>query len=291
MAEQRRGLGRGLSALLDENAGGNVDVGSGGGVRELPIELVDRNPTQPRMDFDGDELNILAASIRDKGVLQPILVRNAPDKPGHYQIVAGERRWRAAQIANLKMIPALIRDLDDLETLEIGIIENVQRVDLNPYEEAASYKALIDRFGRTQEQIAEAVGKSRSHVANSLRLLGLPEMVLHALRTNLLSAGHARAIAAAPDPESLARIVIDQGLSVRAAEALARKAHAAPAKPRSRPQTDVARDADTQALESDISGLLGLEVQIMDRGGAGEVRISYATLEQLDDLCRRLTGA
>ena len=289
MAEQRRGLGRGLSALLDENPGGGEDAPTGG-VRELPIELVDRNPKQPRMDFDGDELNILAASIRDKGILQPILVRIAPDKPGQYQIVAGERRWRAAQIANLKMIPALIKDLDDLETLEIGIIENIQRIDLNPYEEAASYKALIDRFGRTQEQIAEAVGKSRSHVANSLRLLGLPEMVLHALRTNLMSAGHARAIATAPDPESLARIVIDDGLSVRATEALARKAQASPAKPRARPQTDVARDADTQALEQDISGLLGLEVQILDRGGAGEVRIAYATLEQLDDLCRRLTG-
>ena len=289
MAEQRRGLGRGLSALLDENPGGGDDAPAGG-VRELPIELVDRNPKQPRMDFDGDELNILAASIRDKGILQPILVRIAPDKPGQYQIVAGERRWRAAQIANLKMIPALIKDLDDLETLEIGIIENIQRIDLNPYEEAASYKALIDRFGRTQEQIAEAVGKSRSHVANSLRLLGLPEMVLHALRTNLMSAGHARAIATAPDPENLARIVIDEGLSVRATEALARKAQASPAKPRARPQTDVARDADTQALEQDISGLLGLEVQILDRGGAGEVRIAYATLEQLDDLCRRLTG-
>jgi ParB family chromosome partitioning protein len=288
MAEQRRGLGRGLSALMDENAGG-ADAPTGS-VRELPIELVDRNPKQPRMDFDGDELNLLAASIRDKGLLQPILVRAAPDKPGQYQIVAGERRWRAAQIANLKLIPALIRELDDLETLEIGIIENVQRIDLNPYEEAAAYKALIDRFGRTQEQIAEAVGKSRSHVANALRLLGLPEAVLHALRTNLMSAGHARAIAAAPDPESLARIVIDEGLSVRAAEALARKAQASPARPRNRPQTDVARDADTQALEQDISSLLGLEVQILDRGGAGEVRISYASLEQLDDLCRRLTG-
>ena len=287
MAE-RRGLGRGLSALMDENAGG-ADAPDGG-VRELPIELVERNPKQPRMDFDGDELNVLAASIRDKGVLQPILVRKSPESPGLYQIVAGERRWRAAQTANLKTIPALIRELDDLETLEIGIIENVQRIDLNPYEEAAGYKALIDRFGRTQEQIAEAVGKSRSHVANALRLLGLPEMVLHALRTNLMSAGHARAIAAAPDPESLARIVIDEGLSVRAAEALARKAQASPVKPRAKPQTDVAKDADTQALEQDISGLLGLEVQILDRGGAGEVRIAYASLEQLDDLCRRLTG-
>ncbi len=166
MAEQRRGLGRGLSALLDENPGGGEDAPTGG-VRELPIELVDRNPKQPRMDFDGDELNILAASIRDKGILQPILVRIAPDKPGQYQIVAGERRWRAAQIANLKMIPALIKDLDDLETLEIGIIENIQRIDLNPYEEAASYKALIDRFGRTQEQIA-ALTAALNHAASIL---------------------------------------------------------------------------------------------------------------------------
>ena len=187
-------------------------------------------------------------------------------------------------------MPVLIRELDDLETLEIGIIENVQRIDLNPYEEASGYKALIDRFGRTQEQIAEAVGKSRSHVANALRLLGLPEMVLHALRTNQMSAGHARAIAAAPDPESLARIVIDEGLSVRATEALARKVQSGAGGPRPKPSRDIARDADTQALEQDISSLLGLQVLILDRGGAGEVKISYATLEQLDDLCRRLTG-
>jgi ParB family chromosome partitioning protein len=288
MAE-RRGLGRGLSALLDETNAGFTDQITGG-VRELPIELIERNPKQPRMDFDGDELTVLAASIRDKGVLQPILVRSSPEHPGQYQIVAGERRWRAAQQAGLKAMPALVRELDDLETLEIGIIENVQRIDLNPYEEAAGYKALIDRFGRTQEQVAEAVGKSRSHVANALRLLALPEFVLHALRTNIMSAGHARAIAAAPDPEGLARIVIDEGLSVRAAEALARKAQSSSGKSRPKVSRDIARDADTQALELDISNLLGLEVQILDRGGAGEVKISYATLEQLDDLCRRLTG-
>ena len=290
MAEQRRGLGRGLSALLDESNNAEAGDAATSGVRELPIELVHRNPKQPRMDFNSDELTVLAASIRDKGLLQPILVRSSPDHPGQYQIVAGERRWRAAQQAGLKTMPVLIRELDDLETLEIGIIENVQRIDLNPYEEAAGYKALIDRFGRTQEQIAEAVGKSRSHVANALRLLGLPEMVLDALRTNLMSAGHARAIAAAPDPESLARIVIDEGLSVRATEALARKAQSGGGRSKPKASRDVARDADTQALEQDISSLLGLEVQILDRGGAGEVRIGYATLEQLDDLCRRLTG-
>ncbi len=288
MAE-RRGLGRGLSALLDETNAGVTDQASSG-VRELPIELIERNPKQPRMDFDGDELTVLAASIRDKGVLQPILVRSSPEHRGQYQIVAGERRWRAAQQAGLKAMPALIRELDDLETLEIGIIENVQRIDLNPYEEAAGYKALIDRFGRTQEQVAEAVGKSRSHVANALRLLGLPEFVLHALRTNIMSAGHARAIAAAPDPEALARIVIDEGLSVRAAEALARKVQSSGGKSRPKLSRDIGRDADTQALEQDISNLLGLEVQILDRGGAGEVKIAYATLEQLDDLCRRLTA-
>jgi len=289
MAEQRRGLGRGLSALLDETNAGITDQVTGG-VRELPIEMIERNPKQPRMDFDGDELTVLANSIRDKGVLQPILVRSSPEHPGQYQIVAGERRWRAAQQAGLKAMPALVKDLDDLETLEIGIIENVQRIDLNPYEEAAGYKALIDRFGRTQEQVAEAVGKSRSHVANALRLLGLPEFVLHALRTNIMSAGHARAIAAAPDPEALARTVIDEGLSVRAAEALARKAQSSGGRSTPKASRDIARDADTQALEQDISSLLGLEVQILDRGGAGEVKITYATLEQLDDLCRRLTG-
>ncbi|MBV9512142.1 MAG: ParB/RepB/Spo0J family partition protein [Caulobacteraceae bacterium] len=291
MAE-RRGLGRGLSALLDETAAGMTASGpiAGAGVRELSIELVHRNPDQPRMDFSGDDLDTLAASIRDKGVLQPILVRPSPTEPGQFQIVAGERRWRAAQQAGLHEIPALVRELDDVATLEIGIIENVQRVDLNPVEEAMGYKALIDRFGRTQEDIAQAVGKSRSHVANALRLLGLPDYVLWALRANELSAGHARAIAAAPDPEGLARTVIEEGLSVRAAEALARKAHGAAGKPRAKSAaSSPARDADTLALEADLGQILGLAVEIIDRDGAGEVRIRYQTLEQLDDLCRRLT--
>ena len=291
MAAERRGLGRGISALMDEASASGQDGGPAPGLRELPIEMVHRNPDQPRMDFSGDDLDTLAASIRDKGVLQPILVRPSPTSPGEYQLVAGERRWRAAQQAGLRDIPALVRDLDDQATLEIGIIENVQRIDLNPYEEAMGYKALIDRFGRTQEQIAETVGKSRSHVANALRLLGLPEFVTVALRTNQLSAGHARAIAAAPDPEALAREVIDGGLSVRAAEGLARKAQSnAGAKPRAGGRPDLSRDADTQALEADLSGVLGLTVEVLDRNGAGEVRIRYQTLEQLDDLCRRLSG-
>ena len=290
MAEQRRGLGRGLSALLDEATAAGQD-GPATGARELPIEAVHRNLNQPRLDFSGDDLDTLAQSIRDKGVLQPILVRPSPDRLGEYQIVAGERRWRAAQQAGLREIPALVRDLDDQSTLEIGIIENVQRIDLNPVEEALGYKALIDRFGRTQDQIAQTVGKSRSHVANALRLLGLPDFVTTALRTNQLSAGHARAIAAAPDPEALAREVIDAGLSVRATEGLARRAQSgAGARPRNAPRAEVGRDADTMALEADLSQAVGLAVEILDRAGAGEVRIRYQTLEQLDDLCRRLSG-
>ena len=286
MAEQRRGLGRGLSALLDESAA--AADGPAPSVRELPIELVHRNPNQPRMDFSGEDLDTLAASIRDKGVLQPILVRPSPEHSGQYQIVAGERRWRAAQQAGLHEIPALVRELDDLATLEIGIIENVQRIDLNPVEEAMGYKALIDRFGRTQDDIAQAVGKSRSHVANALRLLGLPDYVIWALRANELSAGHARAVAAAADPEALARTVIEEGLSVRAAEALARKAHEGSGKSRAKTAASL-RDADTLALEADLSQVLGLAVEIIDRDGVGEVRIRYQTLEQLDDLCRRLS--
>jgi ParB family chromosome partitioning protein len=292
MADQRRGLGRGLSALL-----GEADTAAAGAPawpdastvdgRALPIELIERNPDQPRRDFVEAELDELAASIRERGVLQPILVRPAPGEAGRYQIVAGERRWRAAQRAGLHELPVVIQELDDLKTLEIAIIENVQRVDLNAIEEAFGYRDLVDRFGRTQEEIAQIVGKSRSHVANAIRLLGLPETVQMALRAGRLSAGHARAIAAAPDPASLAEQVLERGLNVREAEALARRAQA-PARAPSPPAAP-AKDADTCALEGDLSDALGLDVEIIDRHGAGEMRIRYASLEQLDDLCRRLT--
>jgi len=288
MADQRRGLGRGLSALLgeaDSTAAGEAPWPGDG--RDLPIELISRNPDQPRRDFAEEELEELAASIRERGVLQPILVRPAPGEAGRYQIVAGERRWRAAQRAGLHEMPAVIRELDDLKTLEIAIIENVQRVDLNAIEEAFGYRDLIDRFGRTQEEIARIVGKSRSHVANAIRLLGLPETVQRELRAGRLTAGHARALAAAPDPAALARQVLDQGLNVREAEALARRAQA-PARPASTPAAP-AKDADTRALEDDLSEALGLAVEIADRGGVGEMRIRYGSLEQLDELCRRLT--
>ncbi|HEX4180423.1 MAG TPA: ParB/RepB/Spo0J family partition protein [Caulobacteraceae bacterium] len=287
MADHRRGLGRGLSALLgeaDEAAAGGTPWPSDG--RDLPIELIERNPDQPRRDFVEEDLEALAASIRERGVLQPILVRPSPDGGGRYQIVAGERRWRAAQRAGLREMPAVVRELDDLKTLEIAIIENVQRVDLNAIEEAFGYRDLIDRFGRTQEEIAQIVGKSRSHVANALRLLGLPEAVQLELRAGRLTAGHARALAAAPDPEALARQVLAQGLNVREAEALARRAQA-PTRPA--PSAAPVKDADTRALEEDVSEALGLHVEINDRGGAGEVRVRYGSLEQLDELCRRLT--
>jgi ParB family chromosome partitioning protein len=284
---ERRGLGRGLSALLDEATAAGEGAAAGG--REIPIEQIHRNTGQPRMDFDDAELNLLAASIREKGVLQPILVRPSPERPGEYQIVAGERRWRAAQAAGLTTVPVTLRELDDLETLEIAIIENVQRADLNPIEEASAYRALMERFGHTQEDVARAVGKSRSHVANAVRLLDLPERVVFLLRSHQLSAGHARAVASAADPTTLANQVVDQGLSVRAAEALARRAQSAPAPERLRDEDAPRKDADTRALEEDLARTLGLVVEIAHRRGGGELTIRYKTLEQLDDLCRRLS--
>jgi ParB family chromosome partitioning protein len=284
---ERRGLGRGLSALLDEATA--AGEGAAEGNREIPIEQIHRNAAQPRMDFDDAELNLLAGSIREKGVLQPILVRPSPERPGEYQIVAGERRWRAAVRTGVRVMPALVRSLSDVEVLEIAIIENVQRADLNPVEEASAYRALMDRFGHTQEDVARAVGKSRSHVANAVRLLDLPERVVFLLRSHQLSAGHARAVASAADPTALANQVVDQGLSVRAAEALARRAQTAPAPERLRDEDAPRKDADTRALEEDLARTLGLVVEIAHRRGGGELTIRYRTLEQLDDLCRRLT--
>ncbi len=277
MVESRRGLGRGLSALLDE-VEAPAEAGRAG-VSELPLEAIKSNPAQPRRRFDDADIEELAASIREKGVLQPILVRPAVFA-GQYEIVAGERRWRAAAMAGLRQMPALVRSLSDAEVLEIAIVENVQRVDLSPIEEAEGYRALIDRFGRTQAEVAQVVGKSRVHVANSLRLLQLPEPVKAMVREGRLTAGHARPLIGSADAERLAIEVADKGLTVRQAETLAR---ARPAAPRKR------KDADTAALENDLSEVLGVAVEIRDAGGAGELRIRYATLEQLDDLCRRLT--
>ncbi len=259
------------------------------GVRIVPIDHIEPNPEQPRLIFEPDALNELAASIREHGVLQPILVR--PLGPNTYQIVAGERRWRAAQRAGLRALPIVLReDLTDLDVLEIGIIENVQRADLNPLEEAMAYRTLIDQFGRTQAQVSQTVGKSRPHVANTLRLLTLPETVRQHLIEGRLTAGHARAIALAPDAGVLADRIVAQGLSVRQAEALGRGTdkHSTP-RPIPPAGAPASKDADTRALEMDLSDALGMTVEISDRDGRGSVTIRYDTLEQLDDLCRRLS--
>lgn len=289
----RRGLGRGLSALLGESDAppNSEDVRELGPPREAAIELLRRNPDQPRKFFAEADLDELAASIREKGVLQPLLVRPAPGAPGEYQIVAGERRWRAAQRAGLRVLPIVVReDLSDLDVLEIGIIENVQRADLNPLEEAMGYRALIDQFGRTQDQVAATVGKSRSHVANALRLLALPGAVRQHLVDGRLSAGHARAIAASPEVEKLAQKIVAEGLSVRQAEALARGAdRGAGPRPLRPNERRGGKDSDTRALEMDLSEALGMAVEIEDREGRGALVVRYETLEQLDELCRRLS--
>ncbi|MCI3134521.1 ParB/RepB/Spo0J family partition protein [Phenylobacterium aquaticum] len=293
MMAEKRGLGRGLSALLGEVEETPVTGGAAAaaGLRDIPIELIHRNEKQPRWVFAEAEIEELAASIREKGVLQPILVRAAPDMDGHFEIVAGERRWRASQKAGLHELPALVRELDDAQVLEIAVIENVQRAALNPIEEASAYQQLVEIHGRSHGEVADAVGKSRAHVANAVRLLNLPPEVRDYVLNGQISAGHARAILSAPDPVALAEQVIARGLSVRETEALARKAAGGPAPAPKSAKAPLAKDTDTQALEVDLSEVLGLKVEVLDRGGVGELRIRYATLEQLDEVCRRLTKA
>jgi ParB family chromosome partitioning protein len=294
-----RGLGRGLSALLGEgeavDAAREMESASGlesraaGGVRTIPVELIEPNPDQPRKTFNEAELAELAESIAEKGLIQPLLVRPLSGPAERYQIVAGERRWRAAQKARLHEAPCVVRELTDRETLEIAIVENVQRADLNAVEEARALRQLVETFGHTQEDVARAVGKSRAHVANTLRLLALPDRVLDRLAAGEISAGHARAVATAPDPAALVDEIVSKGLSVRAAEALARGASGR-AERKGGPKPPAAdKDADTRALEADLAERLGLEVEIAHTGEKGEVRIRYASLEQLDEICRRLS--
>ena len=287
---ERRGLGRGLSALM---ADVNLDAAQKDEARPkrdqmLPIERVFPNPQQPRRDFPEIALEELAASIREKGIIQPLIVRERP-QTGTFEIVAGERRWRAAQRAHLHEVPVLIRELSDTEVLEIAIIENIQRADLNPVEEAAGYKQLMDRFGHTQEKMAEALSKSRSYIANLLRLLTLPEDVLGWLRDGKLSQGHARALIPCADPVGLARQVIARQLSVRETEALAK---GSPGAKRQRAARASEKDVDTRVLEQDLSANLGMKVSIDHRAGdaGGAVIIRYVSLEALDDLCRVLSA-
>ena len=287
----KRGLGRGLSALmadLDAPAAKAAEPADARGQSSLPIERVHPNPDQPRRDFSRDDLEDLANSIAEKGIIQPLIVRPDPTKTGDYQIVAGERRWRAAQIAKLHRVPVLIRDLDDMAVLEIAIIENVQRADLNVVEEALGYRQLMDKFGHTQEKMSAALGKSRSHIANILRLLTLPDDVQHLVREGTLTYGHARALITAGDPMALARVVIGKGLSVRQTESLAKSGLSV----RKREKPKSGKDGDTRALEADLSANLGMKVSIDHKAGteSGQISITYKTLDDLDDLCRLLSA-
>jgi ParB family chromosome partitioning protein len=284
---RHRGLGRGLSALIGDEKPVVARAEAAKGGRTVPIAFLKPNRFQPRKHFAPEELNDLANSIREKGVLQPILVRPLAGEANAFEIVAGERRWRAAQLAKLHDVPVVVRELSDAESLEFAIIENVQRADLNAIEEAAAYHELMDRFSYTQERLAQEMGKSRSHVANTLRLLKLPESVKAMIRDGRLSAGHARTLIGAPDAEARAKAIVEAGLNVREAEAKA--------KPKSRAngaEQSHGKDADTKALEASLENILGLTVQISHRGPrGGDLTIAYKTLEQLDDLISRLSKA
>jgi len=287
-------LGRGLAALIGDDAAyalGDTNGPAPRGVREVPIEFLRANPFQPRHVFREEDLADLSNSIREKGILQPIVVRPVQGQADAYEIVAGERRWRAAQKAQLHQVPIIIKELTDAESLEIAIIENVQRADLNAIEEAAGYDRLMAQFEYTQEQVSKLIGKSRSHVANTLRLLTLPDAVRSLIEQGKLTAGHARPLIGIPNAGALAKEIVDKGLSVREAEALSRKAATGSEASRRAATTRQEKDTDTLALERNISDQLGLKVEISFSGDkGGEVRIHYSTLEQLDEVCRRLAG-
>jgi len=290
---QFAGLGRGLSALLGENTerdsnfNPTAPVPPGAIVAErqppriLPIAQLKPNPFQPRHTFDSEQLEDLANSIREKGILQPILVRPVPGVENEYQIIAGERRWRAAQKARLHEVPVVIKSLTDSEALEFALIENIQRADLNAMEEARGYKQLIDKFHYTQEALGQVIGKSRSHIANTIRLMQLPQVVQDFITSGQLSAGHARTLVGVDDPEKLARELIAGRMNVREAEDRGRQA-------KGKKKRAHGKDADTRALEASLSSQLGLSVVINGKGEKGEIKIAYKTLEQLDDICKRL---
>jgi ParB family transcriptional regulator, chromosome partitioning protein len=289
--EPTRRLGRGLDALLGGYGAVAQAENADAGQRTVPISLIHPNPRNPRRDFDPDELDGLAESLRAHGLVQPIVVRPAGGGSETYEIIAGERRWRAAQKAGLHEVPVVVLPVSDAKALELAIVENVQRTDLNPVEEAMGYRALMEAFEYSQADLGAAVGKSRAHIANTLRLLKLPEAVLAALEAGALSAGHARALVTAADPERLARRIIERGLSVREAERLAQAA-ADDAGGTTRPTArEPVKDADTRALERSLSDVLGLRVDLRHRpDGGGEMRIRYRDLDQLEALCRRLRG-
>lgn len=289
--EQKRRLGRGLDALLGGYPGApdpsaqqpTPEVGR----RTVPIGLIERNPRNPRREFRSEDLDDLAASLKSHGIVQPLVVRPIPGMGERYEIIAGERRWRAAQRAGLHEVPVTVLDVSDREALELAIVENVQRTDLNPIEEARGYQALIEEFQYTQADLGGTIGKSRVHVTNTLRLLKLPESVLKLMETGTLSAGHGRALLGAEDPERLAALIVEKGISVRETERLAQQPDQVP---RPRPQRQKAvRNADIVALEKELSDALGLSIELKHQeSGRGELKISYKTLEQLDAVCEKL---
>ena len=288
MNEERargRQLGRGLSALFGEEAEDYAETEAARQSNMMPIGNLRPGRFQPRHDFDDDQMDTLIQSVRAHGILQPLLVRHDPDDPNSYEIVAGERRWRAAQLARLHEVPVVVKELTDSGALEIALIENIQRQDLNPLEEAEGYKRLISEFKHTQDALSRAVGKSRSHIANTLRLLNLPGSVKKMLVGGELTAGHARALLNLDNPDKLARRIAKQGLNVRQTERLVQQAKATSHTTTAKPH----KDPDTVALEKDLSNLLGLRVAVNFRGDGGELVIHYKTLEQLDDVLHKLS--
>lgn len=285
MQAQKKRLGRGLAALIGDDTSEEAVVQDIRSLRHMPIELVHASPNNPRKHFADADLDDLANSIREKGLLQPIVVR--PRADGEYEIVAGERRWRASQRAGIHEVPVLIRELNDGEALEIALIENIQRSDLNPLEEARAYGLLLEQFSYTQQQLADSVGKSRSHIANTLRLLTLPDAVRSLIENGKLTAGHARTLVAADSPADLADQIIKLGLSVREAESLVRDANPSSRPRRAKPE----KDADTKALELAVTQTLGLKVVVDHGTSGGTVTISYKTLEQLEEICRKLQAS
>ncbi|WP_208437144.1 ParB/RepB/Spo0J family partition protein [Bartonella taylorii] len=295
--QSKKRLGRGLAALIgdislnnDLTRSANTDkftesnTASSVSERFIPLESISCNPHNPRRRFTDSELDNLAQSIRQHGVVQPVIVRPSRDHPHRFELIAGERRWRAAQRANLSKLPAIVRDVDDKTALELAIIENVQRADLNPIEEAMGYEILLNEHGYTQADLAQVIGKSRSHVANTLRLLKLPPKVQQFLTDGQLSAGHARCLITVDNPQDLAEKIIREGLSVRQTEILAYEQ----ANPKVKKRTTVEKDTETKSLEKLLADVIGMKVVIRHGKKGGDLKIHYSSLEQLDDICRRL---
>ncbi|MCB8819199.1 ParB/RepB/Spo0J family partition protein [Microvirga rosea] len=293
MAEETKPrLGRGLAALIGEVGDEIGVVERGRGQRKVPVAFLRPNPRNPRKHFADSELQELSQSIKDRGIIQPIVVRAVPKTPDAYEIVAGERRWRAAQVAGLHDVPVVVVDIDDKTSLEYAILENVQRADLNPIEEAQGYSRLMAEFSYTQDKLSKVIGKSRSHIANMMRLSDLPEPVKTLLVSRQITAGHGRALLAVKDPVATAKKILDQGLSVRQVEEIAQTDQSTPAKLETKTaKVKPEKDPDTRALERALQDVLGLTVAIDHKGQGGELRIRYKTLEQLDGLCRRLNPA